>query len=136
RKFILCEQLHYVETVTKQRVKQVIKNNKNGSFIYLELMEWNEAYITKIKKSKTSKEMIALWEEMQDKAFISYKIDPKTINSNITDFKELSIEEQKRLLIETLDKNQLYVNYSEIDDKDYHVTEVDKKINRMFYGEV
>lgn len=48
---------------------------------------------------------------------------------------ELSISDQKRLLVETLDKNQLYVNYSEIDDKDYQVSESDKKINRMFYGE-
>ena len=98
-------------------------------------MEWNEAYISEIKKAKTTKELIALWEEMQKKAFISYKVDPKTINANISGFKELSIGEQKRFLIETLDKNQLYVNYSEIDDKDYQVSETDKKINRMFYGD-
>jgi len=99
-------------------------------------MEWNEAYISQIKKAKTSKELITIWDEMQTKAFISYKIEPKTINENISDFTALSLDDQKRLLIETLDKNQLYVNYSEIDDKDYQVSETDKKINRMFYGEV
>ncbi|MEK7079297.1 MAG: site-specific DNA-methyltransferase, partial [Patescibacteria group bacterium] len=78
----------------------------------------------------------SLWEEMQDKAFISYKVDPKSINENISNFKELSLDEQKRLLIEVLDKNQLYVNYSEIDDADYKVSEADKILNKKFYGEI
>jgi len=34
-----------------------------------------------------------------------------------------------------LDKNQLYVNLSEIDDSDFGVSEKDKKLNRLFYGE-
>jgi adenine-specific DNA-methyltransferase len=135
RKFILCEQMSYIETVTKQRVWQVIKNNKMDSFLFFGLFEWNEAYITEIKKSKTTKEILAIWDEMQGKAFISYKVDPKQINANISDFKELSLEDQKRFLIETLDKNQLYVNYSEIDYKDYQVSETDKKLNHMFYNE-
>jgi hypothetical protein len=41
---------------------------------------------------------------MQKKAFISYKVDPKSINENISDFKELSLKDQKRFLIEILDK--------------------------------
>ena len=72
---------------------------------------------------------------MQQKAFISYKVDPKSINDAISDFKELSLDGRKRFLIEILDKNQLYVNYSEIEDEDYQVSETDKKLNRMFYGE-
>ncbi len=147
RRYIGIEQMDYIEEYTVKRLKKIIKGDNSdtgkkstwkggGSFIYCELMEWNEAYISKIKKAKTSKELKMLWEEMQEKAFISYKIDPQAINANITDFQELSFEDQKRLLIEILDKNQLYVNYSEIDDKDYQVSEVDKKINRMFYGEV
>jgi len=49
------------------------------------------------------------------------------------EFEQLSLEEQKQFLIELLDKNQLYVNYSEIDDKDYAVSETDKRLNKMFY---
>ena len=135
RKFILCEQLHYIETVTNQRVWQVIKNNKKDSFLFLDILEWNEAYLSKIKKAKITKELVALWEEMQSKAFISYKVDIRTINNNIADFKNLPLADQKKFLIEVLDKNQLYVNYSEIDDKEYNVSETDKKLNRQFYGE-
>ena len=99
-------------------------------------MELNEAYIKEIKQASTTKELLLIWEAIQKKAFVSYKVDPKSINENISDFKELSLKDQKHFLIEILDKNQLYVNYSEIDDKDYKVSDADKKLNKMFYGEV
>jgi adenine-specific DNA-methyltransferase len=43
------------------------------------------------------------------------------------------ITEQKRFLIEVLDENLLNVNYSEIDDTDFEVSEEDKKLNHAFY---
>jgi len=39
----------------------------------------------------------------------------------------------KQYLVEVLDKNQLYVNYSEIEDESYGVSEADKKLNHQFY---
>lgn len=161
RQYIGIEQMDYIKNISVERLKKVIgKRTKpkgelleklefdeggisksvnwqgGGSFIYGELMEWNEAYISRIQNANTTKELLAIWEDMQEKAFISYKVDPKSINENISGFKELSLDEQKRLLIEVLDKNQLYVNYSEIDDAGYKVSETGKKLNRMFYGEV
>jgi len=46
-----------------------------------------------------------------------------------------SLEKQKRLLAELLDKNQLYVNLSEIDDAQFKVSKEDKALNKAFYGE-
>jgi adenine-specific DNA-methyltransferase len=43
------------------------------------------------------------------------------------------ITEQKRFLIEVMDENLLNVNYSEIDDTDFKVSEEDKKLNHAFY---
>ncbi len=37
--------------------------------------------------------------------------------------------------MELLDKNDLYVNYSEIEDKQYGVSEEDVQLNRKFYTE-
>ncbi len=147
RKYICIEQLDYDQNDTTTRLKNVIKGDQTGisenvnwkgggSFLYCELMEWNEIYISKITKAKTTKELTTLWDEIQAKAFLSYKVDPRNINTNISDFKDLSFEDQKRFLIEVLDKNQLYVNYSEIDDKQYKVSDIDKKLNGIFYGEV
>jgi adenine-specific DNA-methyltransferase len=65
---------------------------------------------------------------------LSYKIDIKAIDEKAKDFADLSIENQKRFLLECLDKNHLYVNYSEIEDEEYGVSEEDKKLNREFYG--
>ena len=45
------------------------------------------------------------------------------------------LEAQKHLLAELLDKNQLYVNLSEIEDADFAVSAEDKALNRAFYGE-
>jgi adenine-specific DNA-methyltransferase len=64
---------------------------------------------------------------------LSYKIDIKAIDEKAKDFADLSIENQKRFLLECLDKNHLYVNYSEIEDKEYGVSEEDKKLNKEFY---
>jgi len=70
---------------------------------------------------------------MKKKAFLSYKVDIKAVDENARDFEDLSIENQKRFLLECLDKNHLYVNYSEIDDEEYGVSKEDKKLNKEFY---
>ena len=146
RQFIGVEQLDYKENDSIHRLINTIKGEQSGiskavnwhgggSFLYCELMEYNEAYINRIQKAKTTKDLLAIWKEIKEKAFISYEVDPKTINANISEFESLSLDEQKQFMIEVLDKNQLYVNYSEVDDEDYVVTEIDKKLNRRFYGE-
>lgn len=134
RQFILCEQLDYVDTVTVPRVKNVIKKLGNGDFVYLELMKWNENFVQDIKKAQTKEESKKLWEAMKEKAFLSYKVDIKTVDEHAKDFADLSIEDRKRYLLECLDKNHLYVNYSEIDDEEYGVDEKDKKLNKEFYN--
>lgn len=133
RQFILCEQLDYVDTVTVPRIKKVIEKLDGGDFVYLELMKWNENFVEKIKRAKTKDEMKKIWEIIKEKAFLSYKVDIKAFDENSKDFEDLSIEYQKRFLLECLDKNHLYVNYSEIDDEEYRVSEEDKKLNKDFY---
>jgi adenine-specific DNA-methyltransferase len=133
RQFILCEQLEYVDTVTLPRVKKVIKKLSEGDFVYLELAKWNKNFVEKIQKAKTKEELKKLWEIMKKKAFLSYKVDIKTVDENAKGFADLSIEDQKRFLLECLDKNHLYVNYSEIDDEEYGVSKEDKKLNKEFY---
>jgi len=133
RQFILCEQLDYVDTVTVPRVKKVIKNLGGGDFVYMELAKWNENFVDEIKKAKSGIELQKLWKIMKEKAHLSYKVDIATFEKNAKDFAELSLENQKRFLLECLDKNHLYINYSEIDDKEYGVSEEDMKLNKEFY---
>jgi len=144
RKFILIEQIENQMEITRARLKKVINSEQGGisklvgwqgggDFVYLELAKWNENFVEKIQKAKTKEELKKLWETMKEKAFLSYKVDVKTIDENAKDFEDLSIENQKRFLLECLDKNHLYVNYSEIDDEEYRISKEDKKLNKEFY---
>src|SRR5690554_1861831 len=47
RKFILCEQLDYIEKVTATRLQKCLTNE---SFIYFELAKLNESFTSKIKE--------------------------------------------------------------------------------------
>lgn len=145
RKYIGIEQMTYVDSITIKRIKSVIKGDDTGisksvgwkgggSFIYCELNKLNENFIETITKSKTTKELKQIWATIKKDRFISYKVNPKDIDDSITEFEELSIKDQKKFLITILDKNHLYVNYSEIEDKDYKISADDKKLNKKFYS--
>ena len=133
RQFILCEQLDYMDDVTIERIKRVLENNEQGMFTYCELMSWNEKFIKRIQAAQDKAELQAIWEEMQERAFLSYRLAPTQFDEHAADFAALSIENQKRFLMEVLDKNQLYVNLCEMDDETYGVSEADKRLNKLFY---
>ena len=135
RKFVLVEQLdEHIKDCNERIYKVIKKENIDDSFVYMELAKWNENFAQDIRKAKTKADIKKLWETMKKKAFLSYKVDPKIVDENAKDFADLSIEDQKRFLLECLDKNHLYVNYSEIDDEEYGVSERDKELNKNFYS--
>ena len=134
RKFIMCEQMDYVETVTVKRVQKVIANQLSEThFIYAELMQYNQHFIDKIQNAKTKEDILKVWDEMQDKAFISYQFDKDIFNQNLDAFKTATLQTMQHYLIEILDKNQLYVNFSEIEDNSFNISEEDKALNYSFY---
>jgi len=144
RQYIGVEQMEYFKSLTLERMKKVLCGEQGGvsevvdwggggDFICLELMELNEKYINKIQFAKDDEGLMKIWKEMKEHAFLSYKIEPKDIDKNIEEFKDLSFENQKKFLIECLDKNQLYVNLSEIDDTEYEISKEDKELNKQFY---
>jgi len=165
RQWITIEQMDYVETVTVERLKKVIgKKVKNdgkmfdeleydtggiskavnwqggGDFIYCELMKYNEAFMDKIQSAKTSEELVELWKDIAENSFLNWYVNPEMPEEAVNDFIEIGesengLEKQKKLLAELLNKNQLYVNLSEIEDEDFGVSDEDKKLNRLFYGE-
>lgn len=146
RQYILIEQMDYIHELPESRIKNVINGEQSGiskavnwqgggDFVYMELAKWNEEWIEKIRKAKIGKELAKLWDEMKETAFLSYQVDPKTIDANVKDFADLIIADQKKFLIECLDKNQLYINLSEIKDKEYGISKEDIKLNKEFYGD-
>jgi len=151
RQYIGIEQLDYGKNDSVHRLQNVINGDQSGiskavnwqgggDFIYCELMKYNEAYMDKIQSAKTSEELVELWKDISENSFLNWYINPKMPEEAVNDFIEIGrmengLEKQKKLLAELLNKNQLYVNLSEIDDEDFGVNEEDKKLNRSFYGE-
>lgn len=144
RKFIGIEQMDYIEDVSVARLKRVIEGEEGGissmvgwqgggEFVYCELAQANEVFVEKILSATTSKELLATWKDMEDTAFLSHKVKPKEIDNTKSEFEELSLEDQKKLLLQTLDMNMLYVPLSEIDDETYKISDTDKALNRSFY---
>ena len=140
RQFILCEQMDYVETITVERIRKVADENKNGDIIYCELMKYNETFMERIQAATNSKELLKIWREMAEGSFLNWYVNPEMPEEAIKDFEaigktENGFEKQKKLLAELLDKNQLYVNLSEMDDAQFKVSKEDKALNKAFYGE-
>jgi adenine-specific DNA-methyltransferase len=146
RKFITCEQMEYVKGTTLSRLKNVINGDDSGvskevkwegggDFVYCELAELSSIYIDKIELAKNSNELINIWDELKVTNNLSYNIAPNSVDSNINEFSKLSLQQQKQFLIEVVDKNQLYINYSDIDDESNNISEQDKVLNKQFYGE-
>jgi adenine-specific DNA-methyltransferase len=151
RQYIGVEQMDYIETIPVERLKKVIAGEQGGisesvnwqgggEFIYCELMKYNEAFLERIQAAKTGKELPKIWQEMAEGSFLNWYVNPEMPEEAVKDFEaigkgENGFEKQKKLLAELLDKNQLYVNLSEIDDATFKVSKEDKALNKAFYGE-
>lgn len=145
RKYIGVEQLDYGKNDCVYRIDNVIKGENSGisklvdwegggSFVYCELAGLTSKYIYSIEQASTSEELFTIWNTLKESANLSYKVDPEKFDKNAQLFDKLTFEDQQRFLIEIIDKNQLYVNYSEIDDETNGISELDKKYNKQFYG--
>ena len=136
RKFILVEQLDDHIQICIERNKKVLNlENIDDSFISLELVLNNAKVINEIEHAKSSDILHDIWLKMEESNFLTYRLKPESMRKFATEFKCLSMEEQKQVLISIIDKNQLYVNYSEMDDQDNEISDVDKVLNLQFYGE-
>lgn len=144
RQYIGIEQMDYIETISVERLKKVINGEQGGisksvnwqgggSFIYLELKKYNQTFIEKIEEAKDSESLLQIWEEMKSKSFLNYNVDIQKQEQHIEDFKLLSLKKQKQHLCELLNKNQLYVNLSSLNDENFECTAEEKNLNRDFY---
>lgn len=134
RQFILVEQMDYIESVTLQKNVTVQENYNNGKLIYCEITNDAQNFINKIDEAKSRTEIVELFEMIKNSSFISYRINPKKLKSD--EFIKLPFDEQKLLLREIIDNNNLYVNYADIEDYNYNFSEKEKELNYQFYGDV
>ena len=146
RQYIGIEQLNYNDNDSLVRLKNVLNREQGGiskavnwqgggSFVYCELKELIQKYIDEIMAANDEK-LVELYPKITESEFISYKVDINKLKESEQDFKDLSTEDKRRFLVEVLDKNQLYVNYCDMEDEDLAVTEEEKAFTKSFYGDV
>ena len=144
RQYIGVEQMDYIENVSIERMRKVISGEQGGisknvnwkgggDFVYCELKNDAQDYKNKVREAQNTEELLELLKIAKKSSFLSYRIDSKKIKQN--EFLELSFANQKQLLLEIVDNNNLYVNYKDIDDDKYKVSVKDKKLNRDIYLE-
>lgn len=144
RQYIGIEQMDYIEDIAVERLKKVVEGEQGGisksvnwqgggSFVYLELKKYNQTFIEKIEEARDSENLLEIWEEMKEKSFLNYNVDIKRQEQHLEEFKTLSLENQKQHLCELLDKNQLYVNLSSLNDRNFECTAEEKKVTKDFY---
>ncbi|EUC76745.1 MULTISPECIES: DNA methyltransferase [Streptococcus] len=146
RRYIGVEQMDYIEDITVERMKKVIEGEQTGisktvdwqgggSFIYCELLENASTLIKKIQAA--SEETIS---EIKNEIYADERIVPYITREELEkadeEFHSLELEEKKKVLISLVDKNKLYINYSDMDDESYDISESDKAFTKSFYAEV
>ena len=135
RLFVLIEQMDYIETLTVERMKRAIRHfGYNSGFVYLELLELNQMFVSRIKKAAEKTQLLAIWQEMLDKAFLGFRVsDSKLVGAKA--FEGLSVTDLKKFLLDTIDNNMLYVPVTEIEDSDYAVDSITHEYNKQFFGD-
>ena len=142
RQYIGIEQMDYIETVSVERLKKVIAGEQGGiskdvewqgggSFVYCELKNDAQDFLNKVKNALSSEELVELLDQVKKSSFLSYRVEAKKLHKE--EFIKLSLFEQKQLLVELIDHNNLYVNYCDIDDVNNNISEKEKQLNKMFY---
>lgn len=145
-KYIAIEQLDEHINLSKTRLHNVINGDQTGisqefnwqgggSYVYCELAKANQNFVDEIQRATNIEEIKDIYSRIIATGFISCKVNPNDIDENAEEFYGLSLDNQKKFLMELLDKNLLYVNYCDIDDEEYGISEDDKAFTRSFYGE-
>ena len=144
RQYIGLEQLDYGDNDSVSRLKNVIAGDETGisktvkwkgggEFVYFELKKDNERFIEQIDAANDTTTLLKIREEIKTKSFLTYNVDIQEQETHTALFKELDLAQQKQLLVELLNKNQLYINLSFLNDKDVAVSAEEKKVTKDFY---
>lgn len=146
RRYIGVEQMDYIQDITVERMKKVIDGEQGGiskdvnwqgggNFVYCELLENANTLIYNIQSTTEDSILEVKNAIFSDERIIPY-ITRDELNKVESDFESLSFEEKKQALIALVDKNKLYVNYTDMNDQTFNVTEEDKRFTKSFYEEV
>lgn len=143
RRYIGVEQMQSQIDIIISRMQKVLNGEKagiskdvnwigGGDFVYCELKENGQELVNYVLDANENDVDEIKEKIINDDRIISY-ITKNEIKEANEEFNNLSLEEKKKALISLIDKNKLYINYSDIDDMNYNVTEEEKSFTKSFY---
>ncbi|GAA7027151.1 site-specific DNA-methyltransferase [Helicobacter pylori] len=143
RRYIGIEQMDYIETITKERLKKVIEGEQGGiskkcgfkgggSFVYAELKEVNLEVKKQILNAKSTSECLKIFDDLNER-FLK-RADCKIGEIHSEEFQNLDLNEQKRICCNLLDSNEDYLNWGDMDEDVWGINEITKKYNEIFYS--
>ncbi|GAA7807516.1 site-specific DNA-methyltransferase [Helicobacter pylori] len=143
RRYIGIEQMDYIETITKERLKKVIEGEQGGiskkcdfkgggSFVYAELKEVNLEVKRQILNAKSKSECLKIFDDLNER-FLK-RADCKISEIHSEEFQNLDLNEQKRICCALLDSNEDYLNLGDIDEDAWGIDGITKKYNEIFYS--
>ncbi|GAA9576309.1 site-specific DNA-methyltransferase [Helicobacter pylori] len=143
RRYIGIEQMDYIETITKERLKKVIGGEQGGiskkcdfkgggSFVYAELKEVNLEIKKQILNAKSANECLKIFNDLNER-FLK-RADCKIDEIHSEEFQNLDLNEQKRICCALLDSNEDYLNLGDMDEDAWGIDEITKKYNEIFYS--
>ena len=146
RRYILVEQMEKHVEICRDRLLKVIGGEQGGisrrqnwrgggSFVFCRLAQLNAAYADRIRDAADTDTLAGVWEEIKSTGYISCRVEPRDVDFSDPALVALGLDGQKRLLMELLDKNQLYVNLCDLEDEEMPLTAQDRAFTRSFYGE-
>ncbi|WP_121292628.1 site-specific DNA-methyltransferase [Helicobacter pylori] len=143
RRYIGIEQMDYIETITKERLKKVIEGEQGGiskkcdfkgggSFVYAELKEVNLEVKKQILNAKSKSECLTIFNDLNGR-FLK-RTDCKIDEIHSEEFQNLDLNEQKRICCTLLDANEDYLNLGDMDEDTWGIDGITKKYNEIFYS--
>ncbi len=143
RRYIGIEQMDYIETITKERLKKVIEGEQGGiskkcdfkgggSFVYAELKEVNLEVKKQILNAKSTSECLKIFNDLNER-FLK-RADCKIGEIHSEEFQNLDLNEQKRIYCALLDSNEDYLNLGDMDEDAWGIDGITKKYNEIFYS--
>ncbi|GAA8864270.1 site-specific DNA-methyltransferase [Helicobacter pylori] len=143
RRYIGIEQMDYIETITKERLKKVIEGEQGGiskkcgfkgggSFVYAELKEVNLEIKKQILNANSKSECLKIFNDLNER-FLK-RTDGKIDEIDSEEFHNLDLNEQKRIYCKLFDSNEDYLNLGDIDEDAWGIDKITKKYNEIFYS--
>ena len=150
RRWIGVEQMEYIDTIAKERLKKVLDGEQGGisknvgwqgggDFVYLELKTFNGYFLDEIEKATSKDTLKKIYNDMKRSAFLKFFFDPDDFENEESEngkkYAQLTLAEQKEKLKGVLDMNHIYLNAGNYDETVHTISELDKSLTAKFYGE-